>query len=119
MVTKDFVNQTCKNTKCDYIEITEDKLENILIKFLIDFKNADVWVTPLSISLTILIAILTASEFKNFLGISKDIWSAIFYVSLVICFIWLLISSIRSCKNRKKIKIEYLIKTIKNDSNNN
>lgn len=109
-----FINQVCSNTKTDFIEITEDKLENILTKFLKDLKEASGWITPLSIFLTILIATLT-SEFKTFLSISKEIWCAVFYLSLVGCFIWFVVSVIFAIKNRKKIKIEFLISKIKNN----
>ena len=34
-----FINQVRSNTKSDLIEITEDKLENILIKFIEKFKK--------------------------------------------------------------------------------
>ena len=109
-----FINQVCSNTKTDFIEITEDKLENILIKFLRDFKNASGWITPFSIFITIFIANLTA-EFKDFLSIPKDIWCAIFYLSLGLSFVWLIIKAISAINNRKKVKIEYLINKIKNN----
>ena len=109
-----FINQICTNTKSDLIEITEDKLENILIKFLSDYRNSTGWLTPLGIFLSLLITFLTA-EFKEFIGISKDIWCAIFYVTLVISFIWTIISSILALLNFKKTKIEHLITKIKNN----
>lgn len=109
-----FINQVCSNTKTDFIEITEDKLENILNKFLRDFKNASGWLTPLSIFITILITNLTA-DFKEFLSVSKETWHAIFYLSLVLSFVWFVVKLISAIKNRKRIKIEYLISKIKNN----
>lgn len=109
-----FINQVCSNTKTDFIEITEDKLENILIKFLKDLKNASGWLTPLSLFLTILVANLT-SNFKDFLSISKEIWCAIFYLGLFLSFIWFLYKLIWVIKNRNKVKIESLINKIKNN----
>jgi hypothetical protein len=109
-----FINQICSNTKSDLIEITEDKLENILIKFLSDYRNATIWLTPLGIFLSLLITFLTA-DFKNFLNISKEIWCAIFYLALVISLFFTLISSFIALRNYKKTKIEYLITRIKNN----
>ena len=109
-----FINQVCSNTKTDFIEITEDKLENILIKFLRDFKDASGWITAFSIFLTLLVAILTA-DFKAFLSIPKEIWCAIFYISLIVSFIWFVRLVIKAFTKREKIKIDYLIKKIKNN----
>ena len=110
-----FINQVCSNTKTDFIEITEDKLENILIKFIGDFKNASGWLTPLSIFLTILITNLTA-DFKEFLSIPKATWSAIFCFALAISFIWFIVKGITAIKKRDKIKVDYLIRKIKNNN---
>lgn len=109
-----FINQVCSNTKTDFIEITEDKLENILIKFLSDLRKSSGWLTPLSIFITILITNLTA-DFKEFLSVSKDIWCAIFYLALGLSFVWFIIKGISAIKNRRKTKIEYLINKIKNN----
>jgi hypothetical protein len=110
-----FINQVCSNTKTDFIEITEDKLENILIKFLDGFKKANNWLAPLSILITILIAILTANFDKNFLTINSNIWTAIFYLSLFASLIWLTCSLFNAVKYRNKSNIDCLIKTIKNN----
>ena len=109
-----FVNQICSNTKSDFIEITDDKLENILIKFLRDFKNASGWLTSLSVFLTILIVNLTA-DFREFLSISKEIWCALFIVALFFSFFWCCYKAIIAFKKRNKIKIENLIRLIKNN----
>jgi len=109
-----FIYQVCSNTKTDFIEITGDKLEIILMKYLKDLKDSSGWLTPLSLFLAILIALLTSS-FKDFLTISKDIWLAVFYLSLFISFVWLLYKVYLNIKNKKKIKIDFLIKTIKNN----
>ena len=113
-VNNRFINQICTNTKSDLIEITEDKLENILIKFLSDYRNSTIWLTPLGIFLSLLITFLTA-DFKQFLNISKEIWCAIFYVTLIISLIWTIISAAMAFFNCKKTKIEYLITKIKNN----
>jgi uncharacterized membrane protein YesL len=108
-----FINQVCRNTKTDFIEITEDKLENILIKFLQDFKDSSGWLTPFTIFLTLLVAILTA-DFKEFLEIPKEIWCAIFYICLILSFCWFIYMVYIAYIKRKKVKIDYLIRKIKN-----
>jgi hypothetical protein len=110
-----FVKTVCRNTQSDLIEITEDKLENILLKFLNIFKKVRNWITPFSIFLTFLITILTANFDKNFLSISKEIWCAIFYCGLIGSFIWLLFSVFISIKYKNQGTLEYLLKTIKNN----
>lgn len=110
-----FVKQICTNTQSDLIEITEDKLEIIFIKFLSKYTKSKYWVTSLTVVLTILIAILTADFNKDFLSISKDIWSAIFYLGLFLSFILFIYSMYFAIKHRNDIKIEKLLKTIKNN----
>lgn len=111
-----FINQVCSNTKTDFIEITEDKLENILIKFLNRYNKSRHWITLLSIVMTILISILTADFNKDFLKISKDIWCAIFYLGLFVSFILFINSIYYAIKHKNENKIENLLKTIKNNN---
>lgn len=114
-IDKKFVKQVCTNTQSDLIEITEDKLENILIKFLNKYNKSRYWFTLLTVVLTLLIAILTADFNKNFLSISKDIWSAIFYLGLFVSFTLFMFSVYFAIRHRNDIKIERLLKTIKNN----
>jgi len=109
-----FINQVCSNTKSDFIEITEDKLENILIKFIRDLKNSTGWLTPLTVFLTVLVAILT-SDFNNFLNIPKYVWCAIFYIILAVSFILSVYKGVLAIRNRKKIRLETLMNRIKNN----
>ncbi len=110
-----FVNQVCQNTKSDLIEITEDKLENILTKYLKAVKKSNSWITPFSLSLTIFVAISTADVNKEFLGIKKDVWTAIFYLTLFACVLWTIYNVIMALLNKKDAKIETVIQTIKNN----
>ena len=66
MANNKFVSKVCSNTKSDLIEITEDKLENILTKFLKDYKKTIEWMTPLGLFLSFLITSFTA-DFKDFI----------------------------------------------------
>ena len=110
-----FINQVCSNTKSDLIEITEDKLENILMKYLFIYKKIKSWVTPLSIFLTIFTTLLTTNFNKDFLSIPKEVWCAMFYICLLFSFFWLIYQITYIVINKKKVKIEILIKSIKNN----
>lgn len=108
-----FVNEVHTNTKSNLIEITEDKLENILLKHLNKLNKVKGWLTPLSLFVTILIVLLTAT-FNSFAGLTKDVWNAIFVISLVITLVWAIVASIEAIKCSKSSTIGFLIKEIKN-----
>ncbi|WP_310595520.1 hypothetical protein [Flavobacterium sp.] len=110
-----FISQVCSNTKSDLIEITEDKLENILIKFLSNYTNLTIWLTPLGIFLSLLLTFLTAADFKEFLGITKNYWYAFFVLSLILSAFFTIYYLFKSLLNYKKTKLEFLINKIKNN----
>ena len=112
-----FVAEIYTNTQSNLIEITEDKLENTIMKFLAKFAKANSWLTPFSIAVAILFSLLTSEVNKNLFNIPKEIWSAIFYLALAASLIWLMISIINYFRFRKESKIESLICKIKNVSN--
>lgn len=108
-----FVDKKRTNTKSDLIEITEDKLENILLKNhkYLDLKTS--WINPLSLFLTLLLAKLTA-DFKDFLEISRNTWEAIFIIGIILSFIWLVWTIIRIVTYWDKSSLDYLLKIVKN-----
>jgi hypothetical protein len=110
----DYVNKEYANVKSDIIHITDDKLINILKEFIHRLRKAHDYLTPLSISLTMFITFLTTEFSKDFIGVSKSIWSNIFVIFFIVSLFWLFKSVINSIRYRKTIKIEYLIDKIKN-----
>ena len=108
-----FIDQVRTNTKSDLIEITEDKLENILLKHLNKLNKVRGWLTPFSLTVTILIVLLTAN-FKLFLGITKEIWNAVFILGFFVTLIWTIVSVFSAIKCSKGATIEFLISEIKN-----
>ena len=74
-----FIDKKMSNIKSDLIEITHDKLENILLKYLKNLNKTKAWSTPLSIFITVLIT-RTTTDFKNALGLEKQVWDAIFFI---------------------------------------
>jgi len=112
-----FISAVYSNTQSNLIEITEDKLENTIIKFIDKYVKANSWLTPFSIFVSIIITMLTSEVNKNLLGISKEIWNAIFVISSIVSAVWLIISIINYIRFRNETKIETLICKIKNVTN--
>jgi uncharacterized membrane protein len=70
--------------------------------------------TPLALFLSFLLTCLSA-DFKDFLGISKDIWTAIMYILMTLSLIWTLYTIFAAIYYYKRTSIEYLINKIRND----
>lgn len=110
----DIIGRIYTNTKSDIIQITEDKLKNILKDFVIRVKKVNDWLIPFSIELTLLITFLTTDFSKDFLSISKTTWSGIFKLLFIIFFLWLIVAVSNAMRNRNKTSIGYLLDEIKN-----
>jgi hypothetical protein len=108
-----FIDQRISNVKSDLIEITHDKLENILLKYLKNIAIIKSWITPLSLLVTLLIAELTAT-FKEFIGIKASVWEALFLLGAVGSFIWLVVSLFKMYQFKGETSIDYLMGEIKN-----
>jgi uncharacterized membrane protein len=98
-----------QNTASDLIVITKDKIENILLKHLKNMNTQLGWVTPLGLTVSIALTLMT-TNFKDFANISASIWTAVFIIGLVLSIIWLIVSVVRAFIHRGKTTIEYLIK---------
>lgn len=109
-----FVDQEITNTRTNVIQITEDKLHVILLKHAsyLEIKNS--WIAPLSVSISLLATLLTAS-FETFLGVDAAVWNAIFIVSLAVCLLWLARSLYARFSAGDKCTIEFLISRMKNE----
>ena len=101
-----------ENATPDLVVTSDDRLYRFIREYTDALKSQRDWITPLGMLLAIL-PTLVAAEFKKFLGISPDTWSAIFILSGVICTLWLLLSLITAIKLRKKINVDDLINKIK------
>lgn len=107
-----FVSQVCSNVKSDLIEITEDKLENVLLKHLKNLRIIDSWLAPFTLFLTVLLTILT-TEFKTALGVTKETWNAVFLILLFGSLIWLIVCVVKIIKTYDKATTNHIIKQIK------
>jgi hypothetical protein len=112
--TDKFVSSVVVNTKSALIEITGDKLENILLKHEKNLSKTTAWVTPISLFVTFLLVFLTA-DFKDFMAIDKATWKAVFLLALIISGIWTLYAIIEAFRHSKKSTIDFLINEIKNE----
>ncbi len=110
------LNASCvnyNNVSQGVIHITEDKLHVILLEFMERNKKFYSWTTPLGIFLSCLVATIT-SNFENAKLFSPDTWKAIFVISTVISFFWLLRLAYDAYIIRRNRGIEHLIEKIKN-----
>jgi len=71
----------------EVITITVDKLSLILFQHAATIEDKKSWIAPTGILLTIILTLLTTT-FKDFIW-SQSTWNAIFIISLVLVFIWL------------------------------
>lgn len=108
-----FIDQRRTNVKSDLIEITEDKLENILLKHLQQLGVRKSWITPLSLLVTIILANLSAT-FGDKFGIKGSVWEAFFLLVATVSGIWLVVSIIRIIIRWKESSLTNLIAIIKN-----
>ena len=107
-----FIDQRRSNIKSDLIEITHDKLENILLKHLKVITLLGSWITPCTLFITLLITRLTAT-FNKFMGIKSEVWHSLFLLGLIVTFIWLICVIVKIVRLRRTATIEYLLEIIK------
>lgn len=82
------------------IIITEDKLRLIFGKFVNRIKKTRDWISYAGISVTILLSLLTCNFDKDFLGVSHDIWYAVFVFGFISSAIMLIVSVINCLRSR-------------------
>jgi hypothetical protein len=90
------------NISSPIIVTNEDKLYIVLSKHMKQTEKKRIWIAPLSILITLVVASAT-STFKSALGLSPDTWRAIFIFVGVATFCWL-IWSIKDAMRSKKIR---------------
>ncbi|ABM25694.1 hypothetical protein Sputw3181_2877 [Shewanella sp. W3-18-1] len=107
-----FVNARRSNVKTDLIEITEDKLENILLKHLKKMETRKGWLAPLGLLISVVLANVTAAFTAKF-GISASTWEAVFILGAIGSGIWFITSLIAMKLNWKESTTDFLISQIK------
>ncbi len=99
------------NIQQKLIIITEDKLKIKLQAHLNNVEKKKDWIAPLSVMITIALA-LVSTEFKDFL-LTKETWKAFFILILILSIFWLLFTIKQAVKSSS---IESFIEEIKSDS---
>ena len=109
-----FVDKRYANVKSDVVEITHDKLENVLLKFYQKHLLRSAWFNPLSLGIGLALT-LTTAEFKAVaLGIDGATWKAVFILALLASVAWLTVNVFRLATSWRETSIGYLINRIKN-----
>jgi hypothetical protein len=97
-----------KNIDDELIYINSDRLAIIINKKIQIARKMHDWVAPLSISITVFIAMCT-TEFHDTFGVPKETLFSIFTIILSVSFFYLFYAFIHTCKNRKKIATDIII----------
>jgi|SRR5690554_6300445 len=108
-----FIAERRSNVKSDLIEITEDKLENILLKHLKKMGVRKGWIAPLGLFISVILANISATFDQKF-GVPASTWEAVFILAAIGSGIWLVASLLAMWLNWKESKIDFLICQIKN-----
>ena len=113
-----FIKKVRSNVKSDLIEITEDKLEVILVKHSARLNLSTKWIAPGGVFITLVLASNT-SNFIDKWGFSAATWEALalFLTTLTLAcsvsLIW------RAVNNRGKSSPNYLLQKSKNSDGEN
>lgn len=101
-----------KNVEQEIIITTSDKIELVLIKTKEILTSQRDWWTPFGLLLAFVTTFCTA-DFKEFAGITKDTWEALFIMLTIVALIWLIISLIKLRKYWGKDDLKIIINQIK------
>lgn len=100
------------NVEQEIIITTSDKIELVLIKTKEILTSKRDWWTPLGLLLAFITTFCTA-EFKDFLGLTKDTWKALFIFLTLAALIWLIVSIIKLMKYWGEGDLKSIINQIK------
>ncbi len=110
------LDQFYNNTKSNVIQITDDKLKNILLENEKAMQSQSSWIAPFTLLLSTILTFCT-NTFKEFGSIDAPTWKAFFLFIILGSSIWLIITLI---KVRRRNTIDQLIQKIRNqDSTGN
>jgi hypothetical protein len=111
-----FVDKRYANLRSDVIEITHDKLENVLLKFYERHTFRSSWFNPLSLGIGVALTLSTADFKAQALGLDGATWRAVFVIALFSSVLWLAYNLITLARCWKETSLEFLINKIKNVS---
>ncbi len=96
------VTNTISNTSVSLIQITEDKLVNILTRHVDKLKKSKEWLASLSFSVSLLLVLLT-SDFRTKWGLSADTWRALFIFLFIASLGYLIYTIYNSFKHQVSV----------------
>ena len=96
------VNKTISNVSINLIQITEDKLMNILNEHVRKIKKSNDWIGAVMSSLSLL-GILSTSSFKDSFGLTKYTLQAFFILIFVISIIYAFHTIYNCIKNKSNV----------------
>ncbi len=109
------VNNIISLLDVDVIEITADKLENILNKRINNIKAPRDIISAIGLFVGLTGTLLT-SEFHDTLNIPADMWKGIFFLSAILSFFHMVRVAYNRCFRRDGV--ESIIKAIKDADDN-
>ena len=106
------VNETISTVSVNIIQITEDKLVNILTAHVGKIRKSSDWGGALAMFLSF-VGLAVTSDFHETFGISADTLRGIFYCGMLASLVYLVKSCVNRYKNRDSV--EDILKDIKNE----
>ncbi|WP_029275284.1 hypothetical protein [Pedobacter borealis] len=100
-----------KNVKQQLILTTVDKIKLVLMETEKYRAASKDWITPVGLSISFITTLLT-SEFKDSLGLTKEIWHALFMLMTLGSLVWLVFKLIACYNGRGKGSHSDIIKQI-------
>ena len=100
------------NITQEMLVTTEDKIRLCLIEYKDGLRSQTDWIAPAGI-LIALVTALIAADFRQFLGISSEVWRALFIIGSVIMALLFLRALGTAMKYRGYAGIESIIKKLK------
>lgn len=101
-----------KNLKQEIIITEENRFRLYLIEYSNSLKGKSQWASPLGIFVALIVTISTVT-FQDIYTLTKDTWKAIYILTTILSFFWLLYSMYCSYLSYKKGGIDSLIKKLK------
>lgn len=106
------IKETISNVSVTLIQITEERLVNILNAHIAKIKKGNDWATALALFIS-LFGIAVSTDFHDTLGIKADMLKGAFYLIILISFLYFLYVAYNCYKN--KDSVEDIISDIKTE----
>jgi hypothetical protein len=99
-----FIDPRRSNVRSDLIEITDDKLQVILLQHQPRMNLRQRWIEPLSLLIAVALTLTTAT-FKSSFGLEGATWQAIVLLAFAANAVWLTVQLIRLARHWRQTKV--------------